>query len=95
MTCTDWGRRGRGQTGFLFQPSYDGAQGECTLRTAVISTRAVFEWEGPVKYAMAHDLLQVLQVAAEVERVFAWEGVEDGEDVALVGGCVGGLGLRW
>lgn len=88
-------RRGRGQTGFLLQPSYDRPQGECTLCAAVISTRAVFEWEEPVKYAMAHDLLQVLQVAAKVERVFAWEGVKDGKDVALVAGGVGGLGLRW
>lgn len=50
----------------------------------MVGTRAVFEWEEPVADAIAHDLLQVLEVAAKAEGVFAWEGVEDGEDVALV-----------
>lgn len=51
----------------------------------MVGTRAVFEWEEPVDDAVAHDLLQVLEVTAEAEGVFAWESVEDGEDVALLG----------
>lgn len=30
---------------------------------------------------MAEDLLDVFERGAEVEGVFAWEGLEDGEDV--------------
>jgi hypothetical protein len=44
----------------------------------------VFEWEEPVADAVAHDLLQVLQIAAEAEGILAWERVKDGEDVSLL-----------
>lgn len=49
----------------------------------MIGTRALFQREEPVGDAVAHDLLQVLEVAIEAEGIFTWECVEDGEDVAL------------
>jgi hypothetical protein len=45
----------------------------------------VFEWEKPVDDAVAHDLLQILEVAAEAEGILAWKSVENGKDVALLG----------
>jgi hypothetical protein len=49
----------------------------------VVGTRALFQREEPVADAVAHDLLQVFEIAIEAERIFTWECVEDGEDVAL------------
>lgn len=50
----------------------------------MVGTWAVFKWEEPVADAIAHDLLQVLEIAAQAERILAWESVKNGKDVALV-----------
>lgn len=62
----------------------------------VVRAWAVLEREEPVEQRVAHYLLQICDRAAEVEGVFAWNGLQDCEDVLFfwgwVGGCLGGCG---
>ena len=53
----------------------------------------MLQWEEPVRNVVAHDLLEVLEFAAEVERVLAWLCMEDGKDMAFRRWAT--RGLRW
>jgi hypothetical protein len=63
-----------------------------TLHTTMIGTRALPDRQEPLSNTVPHDLLQILEGSAQIERVLARQGVENGEDMALAGG--GGRGVR-
>lgn len=87
------------QSRLTLQSRDNGPHRKGTLHAAVVGAGAVFQREEPVKDRVTHYLLEVLEGAAEVEGVFSWEGLQNGEDVLFACWCGGGWlwwrGLSW